>query len=118
MEILKQVDGWAITGKMATLMHLRSIGERGYRVPREVDIAVRRRSLGKIIHLLIADGFIQIDDLKFKKHRLYIHLKLHGFPNLNENTIVIIDDFPVLRTVTCESNRHRRAMNLYAMGGN
>jgi hypothetical protein len=110
MDKLKEVDGWAIIGKMATLMHLRSIGQRGYRVPREIDIAVRRRSLGKIIHLLIADDFIQIDDLKFKKHRLYINLQLNGFPNLNENTIVIIDDFPVMKNVICESNRHARAI--------
>jgi hypothetical protein len=110
MDILKNIDGWAITGKMATLMHLRNIGERGYRVPREVTIAVRKRHLNKIINLLISDGFNQIDELKFRKDRLYIIIIINGFPNLNENTIVMIDDYPVMKNVTCESNRHARAI--------
>jgi hypothetical protein len=109
MDVLKQLDGWAITGKMATLMHLRAIGQRGYRIPREYDIAVRRRMLGRVIHLLTENGYVQIDKLKFKKERSYIKL-VDNVP-INENTVIMIDDYPVMKNVKCESNRHARALN-------
>jgi len=111
MEHLRGVDGWAIIGRMATLMHLQNIGQqKGYRIPREIDIAVRRRVLGRVIHLLTEHDYIQIDNFKFKKDRSYINLKLNGFPNLNENTVILIDGFPVMKKVDCESNRHARVL--------